>query len=90
MDYNRSIVVVGDKDNQAKLFTQLEPIRLSQNKSLAIKSLFHGTVYNINNNNNKVHYQITPIGKKIMRSLLMKLLKNTLQYLKATIQTLNR
>ena len=66
MDYNRSIVVVGGKnDNQAKLFTQLEPIRLSQNKNLAIKSIFHGTVYNINENNNNIHYQITPIGKKI-------------------------
>ena len=64
MDYNRSIVVIAKKENQAQLFTQLEPIRLSQNKQLAIKSIFHGSVYNINNNNNKVHYQFTPIGKK--------------------------
>ena len=64
MDYNRSIVVVGgEDDNQAKLSTQLEPIRLSQNKSLAIKSIFHGTVFNINKNNNTVHYQITAVGK---------------------------
>lgn len=63
MDYNRSIIVISENDNHAKLFTQLEPIRLSQGKGLAIKSIFHGTVYNINKNNNKVHYQITPIGK---------------------------
>ena len=64
MDYNRSIVVVGgEDDNQAKLSTQLEPIRLSQNKSLAIKSIFHGTVFNINKYNNYVHYQITANGK---------------------------
>lgn len=63
MDYNRSIVVVGEENNQAKLVTQLEPIRLSQNRNIAVKSIFHGTVYNINNNNNKIHYQITPIGK---------------------------
>ena len=64
MDYNRSIVVIAEKENRAQLFTQLEPIRLSQNKQLAIKSIFHGSVYNINNNNNKVHYQFAPIGKK--------------------------
>ena len=64
MDYNRSIVIVGGKhDNQSKLFSQLNPIRLSQNKSIAIKSIFHGTVYNINKDNNNIHYQITPIGK---------------------------
>ena len=63
MDYNRSIVVVGEENNQAKLVTQLEPIRLSQNKHIAVKSIFHGTVYNINNDNNKIHYQFTPIGK---------------------------
>ena len=65
MDYNRSIVIVGgENDNQAKLFSQLNPIRLSQNKSIAIKSIFHGTVFNINKNNNSIHYQITPIGKR--------------------------
>jgi hypothetical protein len=64
MDYNRSIVVIAEKENQAQLFTQLEPIRLSQNRQLAIKSIFHGSVYNINKYNNKVHYQITPIGKQ--------------------------
>ena len=55
MDYNRSIVIVGGKhDNQSKLFSQLNPIRLSQNKSIAIKSIFHGTVFNINKDNNNI------------------------------------
>ena len=59
MDDTRSIVIVGGEDgNLAKLITQIEPIRLSENKGLAIKSIFHGTVCNINKNNNKVHYKL--------------------------------
>ena len=53
MEGTRSIVIVGGEDgNSAKLSTQLEPIRFSENKGLAIKSIFHGTVCNINHNNN--------------------------------------
>ena len=56
MEDTRSIVIVGGEDgNLARLTTQIEPIRLSENKGLAIKSIFHGTVCNINHNNNKVH-----------------------------------
>ena len=59
MEDTRSIVIVGgEDDNSAKLTTQLEPIRLSESKGLAIKSIFHGTVCNINHNNNKVHYKL--------------------------------
>ena len=66
MDYNRNIVVVGGEDNSSKLFAQLEPIRLSHNKGLAIKSIFYGTVFNINKHNNHVHYQIPPLGERIV------------------------
>ena len=58
MEDTRSIVVVSDGNDFSKFSTQLEPIKLSLNKSLAIKSIFHGTVCNINNFNNKVHYQL--------------------------------
>ena len=59
MEDTRSIVIVGGEDgNSAKLSTQLKPIRLSENKGLAIKSIFHGTVCNINHNNNKVHFKL--------------------------------
>ena len=59
MDDTRSIVIVGGDDtNLAKLTTQIEPIRLSENKGIAIKSIFHGTVCNIDAKNNKVHYRL--------------------------------
>ena len=65
MDYNRSIVVISEGDNQSKLITQLEPIRLSQNRGLAVKSIFHGTVFNINKNNYYIHYKIPNISEEI-------------------------
>ena len=65
MDYNRSIIVISEGVNQSKLTTQLEPIRLSQNRGLAIKSIFHGTVFNINKNNKYIHYKIPNIGSRI-------------------------
>ena len=80
MDYNRSIVIVGGKnDNQAKLFSQLNPIRLSQNKSIAIKSIFHGTIFNINKNNNHIHYQITPIGKNFNEVTANEIIEDNLE-----------
>ena len=64
MEDTRSIVIVsGEVDNLARLTTQIEPIRLSENKGLAIKSIFHGTVCNINHNNNKVHYRLKYTGQ---------------------------
>ena len=36
---------------------------MSENKGLAIKSIFHGTVRNINHNNNKVHYCLKYTGQ---------------------------
>lgn len=64
MEDTRSIVIVGGEDgNLARLTTQIEPIRLSENKGLAIKSIFHGTVCNINHNNNKVHYSLKYSGQ---------------------------
>ena len=49
MNDTRSILIVGGEDgNLAKLITHIESIRLSENNGLAIKSIFHGTVCNIN------------------------------------------
>ena len=40
--------------NQAKLQTQLKPVKLDKNVGIAITSIFHGEVYNVNDGNNKV------------------------------------
>ena len=66
MEDTRSIVVVGGDDtNMAKLTTQIEPIRLNENKGIAIKSIFHGTVCNIDVHNNKVYYRLNDGESKI-------------------------
>ena len=66
MDDTRSIVVVGGDDtNLAKLTTQIEPIRLNENKGIAIKSIFHGTVCNIDAHNNKIFYRLNDGESKI-------------------------
>lgn len=58
MEDARSIVVISNENELSKLYTQLEPVKLHENKGLAIKSIFHGTVCNINKYNNKVHYKL--------------------------------
>ena len=68
MDYNRGIVVISEGDNHSKLTTQLEPIRLSQNRGLAVKSIFHGPVFNIDRTNNHIHYKIPKISERIAES----------------------
>jgi hypothetical protein len=53
---NTIVIVGGEADNQAKLNTQLEPVRVKEDIGLAITSIFHGAVYNINDTNNKIHF----------------------------------
>ena len=62
METPHTIVIVGGVDgNQSKLETQLEPTKLNQDVGIAITSLFHGEVFNINETNNTIHYGI-PTG----------------------------
>ena len=75
MDDPNTIVIVGGVDNnQAKLQTQLEPTRLDELMGMAVTSIFHGEVFNVNETNNTIYYAVpvethhaaTPeIGKRI-------------------------
>ena len=55
---NTIVIVGGIGDNQAKLETQLKPTRLDGNVGIAVTSIYHGEVLNINKSNNKIHYVI--------------------------------
>ena len=53
----RNIIIVGDNaEESAKYFTQLEPVNLNQNVGMAVRSITHGTINNINSENNKVKF----------------------------------
>ena len=59
MESPRTIIVVGGENgNQSKLHTQLEPIKLEQNIGIAVTSIFHGEVFNINEENRVITYEI--------------------------------
>ena len=59
MENPNTIVIVGGNDgNQAKLETRLKPTRLDANVGVAVTSIYHGEVLNINETNNKIHYVI--------------------------------
>ena len=63
METPHTIVIVGGVDgNQAKLETQLEPTKLNQDVGIAITSLYHGEVFNINDSNNTITYNIPARG----------------------------
>ncbi len=67
METAHTIVIVGGVDgNQSKLETQLEPTKLKQNVGIAITSLFHGEVFNINDSNNTITYNIPTGGIRHM------------------------
>ena len=61
---NTIVIVGGESNNQAKLTTQLEPVKVSDNVGLAITSIFHGAVYNINESNNMVSFYAA--GKAVL------------------------
>ena len=64
MDTPNTIVIVGGlNDNQAKLQTQLKPVKIEKNLGLAITSIFHGEVYNINKNNNTVRFYVPKLDE---------------------------
>ena len=55
---NTIVIVGGDGDNQAKLETRLKPTRLEGNVGMAVTSLYHGEVMNINETNNTIHFSV--------------------------------
>lgn len=60
---NTIVIVGGEKNNQAKLQTQLKPIRLNEQVGLAVSSIYHGEVFNVNNENNSIEIYVQG-GKK--------------------------
>ena len=60
MESVRNIVIVGGKDgNPSRFTTQIEPVKLVKDCEMAITSLYHGDVFNIDNTNNKVYFYVT-------------------------------
>ena len=56
MDEIRSIIAVGGYEgHQSRFVTKLEPTKLKEDAEIAVTSIFHGQVFNINKNNNRVH-----------------------------------
>jgi len=56
MEYTHTIVVIGGKgENPAKLHTQIAPVRLDKDMSMAITSITHGEIYNVHSGNNKIY-----------------------------------
>ena len=62
MKQPQNLVIVGsNEETPAKFFTQLEPIKLSQNMGMAIKSIFHGSINNVTSDNNKILAQLEQV-----------------------------
>ena len=51
-------VVDGRGANPAKLQTQLEPVKLSKDMTMAITSIAYGEIYNIHDGNNKIYFSM--------------------------------
>ena len=65
MEYTSTIVVIGGTgkgENPAKLHTQIEPVRLGKDMSMAITSISHGELYNVHSGNNKIYLNSTYVG----------------------------
>ena len=59
MSHPHNLVVVGsNEETPAKFFTQLDPIKLSQNMGMAIKSIFHGSINNVTSENKKIPFLV--------------------------------
>lgn len=64
MNLTRNIVLVGTQDGvNSKFVTHLEPIKIHANEGLALKSIFHGPVFNITKYNNVIYFRTElPMG----------------------------
>ena len=55
MEHPHNFVVIGDNEKDvAKYNTQLQPIKLEHNFGMAITSIYHGSIHNITENNQKL------------------------------------
>ncbi len=66
MEYTHTIVVIGGKgENPAKLHTQIAPVRLDKDMSMAITSISHGEIYNVHSSNNKIYVNSVTLSTMI-------------------------
>ena len=77
MDHPHNFVVVGDNTKTpAKSSTQLQPIKLNQNVGMAINSIFHGNIHNINSENQHVIYEVDILKIPTEPGLILKTLED--------------
>ena len=58
----RNIVIVsGRNDNPAKLQTQIDPVRLPHDMTVALTSIAYGEILNIHDQNNKIYFTFTNV-----------------------------
>ena len=76
MERPHNIVIVGEENsNQAILKTTLEPTHIKEKIGIALTSIFHGEIFNINETNNKISYlqpdpELSEISGGIVRGSL--------------------
>ena len=73
MESIRNIVIVGGEDgNPSRFITQIGPVKLVKDSEMAITSLCHGEVFNINNTNNKVYFYVANDRNPLSLELIKK------------------
>ena len=59
MSHPHNVVVVGSNvETPAKIFTQLEPVKLDENVGMAVRSILHGSIKNVTLENNKIRFLV--------------------------------
>ena len=59
MSHPHNVVVVGSNtETPAKFFTQLDPVKLTENVGMAIRSILHGSINNVTLENKKIHFSV--------------------------------
>jgi len=57
MNNIHNIIAVGSHgDTQSQFLTQIKPVRLKEDAEIALTSIFHGQIFNITNENNKIYF----------------------------------
>ena len=57
------IAIGGHDDNQSRFLTQIKPVKLKEDAEIAITSIYHGQIFNITNENNKVYFHMMGISE---------------------------
>ena len=58
MENIRNIIIVGgEDDNPARFITELNPVKLDTDCEMALTSMYHGEVFNIDSSNNTVFFK---------------------------------